>query len=560
LRSIIRKEAVDGVIRDLAKNKRTFTITAPTGAGKTYTLLAVASEIQKQKGNLGIIYALPFLSITEQVQDILKELGIDYLPVNSKAANDKIENARKEYEQNPTPENLKKLLNEDYAENTFDHPFIVTTFVQFFETLVSNNNATLLKLPNFSDRIFLIDEFQAIPPRLYIFFSAWLHTFCLKNNSYAILSTATMPKLDFPVKATLEDIKKPEILFKNYLTDLPYELTSPEKHFNAGVFNRYIIHLIDNDKFTLDELALHINKQSESCLIILNTIADTKNLYNILNTDQNTILLNTHFIPVDRLKKIDIAKDYLRKGEKVILISTQLIEAGVDIDFPIVYRDLCPLPSLIQSAGRCNRNKLIPFGNVYMFRLINEQGKAGSELIYRKEAAEFLKFCKKEIISGVQENQLFSIQSKFFEFIKDNLSIGEFEFANEQKANMIECINNAEFEQLGRFQLINEYSFGEQYRYYIPADESDISYFSFINTINGVNITKSYEQNKLFQITVNDELKKLGQRIINVRIRKGQTPPQYSNSDEKFEIRVLADISKYTFETGLELGIENQIL
>ena len=178
VRTEIREEAVASVPRLLGTGQRVFTLTAPTGAGKTFTLLNVAKSIQKEKGNLGIIFALPFLSITEQVQKIISnDLHVDILTINSKSFNERIEKAQKEYETEQSAEKLKALLVEDFIENTFDHPFIITTFVQLFETLLSNRNSTLLKLPNFSDRIFLIDEVQALPPRLYIFFSAMARRF-----------------------------------------------------------------------------------------------------------------------------------------------------------------------------------------------------------------------------------------------------------------------------------------------------------------------------------------------------------------------------------------------
>jgi CRISPR-associated endonuclease/helicase Cas3 len=563
LRTSIRIEATQNVEQQLLQDQRIFTLTAPTGAGKTFTLLSVAREIQRQKGKLGIVYALPFLSITEQVQKILQdELAIDFLPISSKATNKSIETAQFNYELNPTKENLHKLLQQDFAEQTFDHPFIITTFVQLFETLLSNHNSTLLKLPNLSKRIFLIDEVQSLPPRLYIFFAAWIEAFCRKHNSYAVLSTATMPKMDFPKKDILSDEQKPELLFKEYINNLPIELTDPEKYFSDDMFNRYKINLIDDNKLLIQNLAKHILQQTQSCLVILNTIADTKLLFEELNSETNVILLNTHFIPIDRSNKIEKAKALLKSNKKVILISTQLIEAGVDIDFPIVYRDLCPLPSLIQSAGRCNRNKTINLGQVYFFQLKKEKGKPSSEIIYKKEAAEFLRFCRQEIVDGVEENQLFDIQSKFFSFIKDNLSIGEFEYGHEQKANMIECVNKAEFERLGQFQLINNDTFGEQYRYYIPKYMNDKSYDDLVKLMKQSFVAQTYEDKKRLKIEMDTRLKSLGDRMLNIRInsQKGQIAPAFSNSDAYFDIRVLANLEMYSSETGIDLGTENLFL
>ena len=333
LRTAIRKEAVGSVSKQLDSGKRVFTLTAPTGAGKTLTLLDIAKEIQSKKGTLGVVFALPFLSITEQVQGIIaKELGIDVLSVNSKSYNERIEKAQQEYETEQTPEKLKTLLIEDFTETTFDHPFVITTFVQLFETLLSNRNSTLLKLPNFSNRIFLIDEIQALPPRLYIFFSAWLDAFCKRNNSYAVLSTATMPDLNLFAKTELENNKNHELqnpisFFKGY--ECPNDLLEAEKFFKNEIFNRYQIKFIE-EKQNLESLKARVLAEEKSTLVILNTIQDTKDLYAELNDLSHVYLLNTHITPEDRAAKINDVKTFL-SHEKVILISTQLIEAGVDI-------------------------------------------------------------------------------------------------------------------------------------------------------------------------------------------------------------------------------------
>src|SRR5690606_19486709 len=175
---------------------------------------------------------------------------------------------------------------------------------------------------------------------------------------------------------------------------------------------------------------------------ILNTIQDTKDLLEHVADLPNTFLLNTHFTPQDRLAKIEEVKCLL-PNEKVILISTQLIEAGVDIDFPLVYRDLCPLPSLIQSAGRCNRNKKYDFGTVYLIQLINRNNKYSSELIYRNDAKLFLDFIREKIKGEIEEKQLFQIQREFFESISKNLEIGSYP---EGDMNLIQEINRAQFE------------------------------------------------------------------------------------------------------------------
>lgn len=550
LRTEIRIEAVETISNLLQTNQRIFTLTAPTGAGKTYTLLAIAKEIQKNKGNLGIIFALPFLSITEQVQEIIDTIGIDSLSVNSKAFNERIEKAQNDYETNQTNEKLKGLLIEDFIETTFDHPFVITTFVQLFESLLSNRNSALLKLPNFSNRIFLIDELQALPPRLYIFFSAWLDAFCKRYNSYAILSTATMPNLEIPEKKELEGNSKyrnkaPSLLFKNYQT--PNDLLKPQKFFSENVFNRYKINVLNNS-LTIDDLSVKIKQETLSCLIILNTIQDTKDLFEKLSDSNSVYLLNTHFTPNDRLQKINTIKKRLY-SEKIILISTQLIEAGVDVDFPVVYRDLCPLPSLIQSAGRCNRNKRTDFGQVNLIQLVKENGKLSSELVYRKEAKQFLNFIRENITGVIEEKDLFIIQKAFFKSIATNLEIGEYP---EGGFNLIEKVNLAQFQSVGEFQLINDNIFGKQYQYYVPLNDIDENFEILENIAESIS-PKDYEEARKIKIALNLQLKKMSGQIVSIRVRDESDLPIQTNRKDIYGLKKIS-LEYYTFEKGIAMN------
>ena len=154
-----------------SENKQVFELTAPTGSGKTLMLLSLASEIIKTKGAKRIIYGLPFLSITEQVEAEVLTIFEGYEEfiqrIDSKSNNHRFEKIQIELDNNPTEEKIQEANILEFQENTFAYPFIITTFVRFFETLLSNRNAELLKLPNFSNCIFLLDEIQALPPRLY---------------------------------------------------------------------------------------------------------------------------------------------------------------------------------------------------------------------------------------------------------------------------------------------------------------------------------------------------------------------------------------------------------
>ncbi|CAN5504466.1 CRISPR-associated helicase/endonuclease Cas3 [soil metagenome] len=555
LRTAMRLESVASLREKLSENKRVFTLSAPTGAGKTMMLLALAKEILAKDKSLSVIYALPFLSITEQVEGICCEIfDNNVLRIDSRAENQTIQELQKKLDDEQTDENVKRLLQESFTETTFDHPFVITTFVQVFEALLSNRNATVLRLPNFSKTVFLIDEIQALPYRLYSFFTAFLEEFCRQFDSYAIISTATMPHLDFPSGEIAG--KK---LFSNY--QKPFELLDAPKYFGEKVFNRYRITRLLQDDFKISDLADHIEERDESCLVILNTIDDTKDLYSLLSenySNDECVLLNTHFTLEDRRAKIEHCQKRLNNKRKIILISTQLIEAGVDIDFPTVYRDFCPLPSLIQSAGRCNRNGKLAFGEVFFFALQKESGKLSSELIYRDEAKGFLKYCRDKLPETITESKLYEIQKDFFktevgEFLKFgihkqlNCNDGE----TKGILNLVTSINKAAFEQLGKFRLIDEDYFGFEFRYYIPIDEQDKS-FEELQTLTQIKNTRNYQEAMQKRIKIENKLKEMSARIVTFRVKNENLAPVLEG-DEVCKIRKLGDLSKYTFEKGIEL-------
>ena len=201
LRTKIRQEAVDNINIALDKGQRVFDLTAPTGSGKTLILLSLANEILKStRGILRIVYALPFLSITEQVEEEVLKIFADtkqYIQrIDSKSVNYEYEKLQDQLENQPNKQTQMERNLLDFREKTFAYPLVITTFVQFFETLLSNKNSELLKLPNLSNCIFLIDEIQSLPPRLYSFFVAYLSKFCQKFNCYAVISTATQPNFN----------------------------------------------------------------------------------------------------------------------------------------------------------------------------------------------------------------------------------------------------------------------------------------------------------------------------------------------------------------------------
>ena len=560
LRTQIRLEAQANIQDELKNNKRIFSLTAPTGSGKTIMLLTLAGEILNVTTNLRIIYALPFLSITEQVDKICKEIFCDlenYVRrIDSKSENLSFEIIQKALDDKP--EELKNILHEQMAEDTFDYPFIITTFVRLFETLLSNKNSTLLKLPNFSKCIFLVDEIQALPPRLYGFFLTLLDAFCQKFDSYAIISTATMPNFELP-KNNKHNLKN---FFNKYV--IPPELLSLE-NFKHDLFDRYSIQRIP-EAIQIDKLAGLIINEKSSVLVILNTIQDTSDLFNALddmNSEHKIVLLNTHFTPNDRQEKIFNANKFLKNKIKIILISTQLIEAGVDIDFPVVYRDMSPVPNIIQSAGRCNRNgKRIQKGKLVLFDLQNHN-ISRSSLIYRGKDSGFLNYAKNTLYGKTfHEVDLIEIQKGFFNDIQLNTIFGYHEGNkfNNGEIDFIEAIEKASFAEIGKFRLIDEIIFGEEYRYYIPTSNKDHNYEylqQFIEEIKEIDVD-NYEMRKVKKIQIENQLKKMAGQIVQVRLRMNDIKP-VPCYDECCGIFKLS-INSYSPDEGIILSNENQFL
>lgn len=557
LRTQIRIEATNNIEKLLEKtNQRVFALTAATGAGKTLMLLSLADKIIQAKGSLRIIYSIPFLSITEQVEsECLNIFGSEFVKrIDSNSENLEFERLQSQIELDP--KKAKEIITARFIEDIFLSPFIITTFVRFFETLVSNRNSTLLKLPSFSNCIFLIDEIQSLPPRLYTFFTAYISEFCEKFNSYCIISTATMPSFEIKNSKAIS-------LFKNFKE--PRQLLSLE-YFNNQLFNRYKIQQ-KLESISMIGLSEMVIAENNSILLILNTIDDTKELYDILLgqfSEGELILLNTHFTPNDRKGKIKTAKDKLLKNERVILISTQLIEAGVDIDFPVLFRDMATIPSIIQSAGRCNRNgKLEKPGKVVVLNLTKD-GNSRADLIYRGKDSILLKKTRNVLKEQYyDENQLFETQQSFFKILGTDLIFGDVDQKKTlAKFYFVDEINKLGYDTIGKFRLIDEDFYGEEYRCYISKDDNDNDFMilkeldrAFKKTIN--TLPKNFTTIVSAKMKIEQHLKKMSNQILQIRLKKEDSPPLTLGS--YFDLHLI-DKNAYNSATGIVLDAQNQII
>ena len=553
-RTKIRQESINSIRKGLKEGKQIFELTAPTGSGKTLMLLSLASEIIKSKGAKRIIYGLPFLSITEQVESevlkILKGYECFVQRIDSKSTNTRFDEIQKELDENPSEKLLQELEALEFQDDTFGYPFIITTFVRIFETLLGNKNHELMKLPNFSNCVFLLDEIQSLPPRLYGFFVAYLDKFCKLTGSFAIVSTATQPALRLP-----DDNKEAKDFFLDY--EPPFKLLSLS-HYENPVFNRYTVE-VQKSIIDIEQLGHQVLQEEKSVLVILNTIQDTKDLYNFITgnmDDTNVLLLNTHFTPRDRSLKVYLAKRKLRQGDKVILISTQLIEAGVDIDFPVLYRDFATISSVVQSAGRCNRNGKNPEkGKVVVVRLGTNQ-RERSSLIYRGPDNELIKFSRESFYESgnCEEKDMLNIQKAFFEKICDQLIFGA--YGEKLKNNLMEDISQCMYEKVGRFSLIDKNIFGEEYLYYVPRNDRDNNFELLLEYQKNLKESLSHKDKisiiRYHKRKLSNQLKKMSNRIVQIRFKQNQTKP-ITSSNEDYNGLCKISSKCYDFRTGIQI-------
>lgn len=328
----------------------------PTGGGKTLSSLAYALEYcRRHPDTERIIYVSPYISITEQNAAVFREaVGQDdqVLEHHSSVVKDIAEE------------------DEDYRKKRFvqldmnwEEPFICTTFVQFMNTLFSENGVSIRRMHRLVNSVIIIDEVQSVPMKCIHTFNSMLNFLKEVCHSNIVLCTATQPalaKVRYPVCYS-----EPKYMIRNIDT-----------WFRR--FERVKIHTPAlGEKYTFESLGEEVVRQMEyhqSILVILNTKSAVGKLYDILKSFSIHVeYLTTNLCAEHRSDRIKSIKKTLKdKQEKIVVVSTNLIEAGVDISFECVYRSLTGLDSLAQSAGRCNRNGEMETGILHFVELENE--------------------------------------------------------------------------------------------------------------------------------------------------------------------------------------------
>jgi len=422
-------------ILEIDLKSKILSLNVPTGSGKTLTCLSTALKLRTRLEKTGIkpriIYGLPFTSIIDQNYDvfdeILKNPDSDILLKHHHLA--EISYNQKDSDAEFEPEQAKFMIE------SWESEIVVTTFFQIFHTLFSNRNRMIQKFHKLANSIILLDEVQSIPYKYWKLVRETLLKISDIFNVYFILITATQPRI-FESNEIIELVPDKSEYFSQFdRINLNFESESIElQNFIAKCKNA-------------------IENSDKSFLFVMNTINSSIELFENLRKmglDSEYFYLATNIIPKHRFEKIlNIKKSKKRK----IIVSTQMIEAGVDIDIENVWRDFAPLESINQVCGRCNRNFSEKKGNVRIFEILNENhnNTPFSKYIYGKSALSIIE--TKESLgykTTISETEFLKNMDSYYQIINEKI-------ADDESDKILRFLENLQFADLYKsFKLIDD--------------------------------------------------------------------------------------------------------
>lgn len=368
-----------------------FSLALPTGMGKTLTSLAWALQHAEKNELKRIIIVLPYINIIDQTAQILKEIfGEEWVLEHHSSYNESDTFEKDESGNYKTLEERKKLACENW-----DYPIIVTTTVQFFESLFSNRSSKCRKNHNIAEAVVIFDEVQTLPKEMISPTLSMLEGVQSIMKTSFLFCTATQPA--FEKRKGFTGIKAIDPLIED-----PAQLYEKTKRVKYNL-------LYDLKAIEMNTLLESVVKVESATLVIFNTKKAVLEFYN--STEQSKSWdkkyhLSTAMCPFHRREVIKNIRADLEKQKRILVVSTQLIEAGVDFDFPVVYRAMAPLEAVIQSAGRCNREgKLGEMGGeVFLFKL---QDSGMPDNTYRACAGHAEEMIKQDI-SKLHDHEIFN--------------------------------------------------------------------------------------------------------------------------------------------------------
>ena len=412
---LLREDAYQAVAQNVVTygDRSFFSLTMPTGLGKTFTAYRAAIQLQHQiQAKTGqiprIIYCLPFTSIIDQNAQILVDMFEHYkvsggtdLDESWLATHHYLSGYKDHYDE-------RELKNDEgeYLTAGWEQEVIVTTFVQLLESIFTNQNRALRKFHNLTNAVLILDEVQSIPPKYFEAVEAVFQKLALYFGTKFVFVTATQPFLfanpDDVLELTDPTLKKTQYYFDK---------------LNRILLDQTLLKETDYQPHDLSEWLPIIQQDIEdnnekSFLIICNTIAQSQTVFQKLQSEvalslSSFIYLSSSLLPKIRREKIALIKQNIEQGIRQIVVSTQVVEAGVDIDLDVVYRDFAPIDSLNQSAGRCNRNGVRGQGVVKLFHT----GK--DRFIYDATLRDLTKQVLKKYPAIIEEKDLYNLNRDY---------------------------------------------------------------------------------------------------------------------------------------------------
>lgn len=330
-----RAEILDDCISKSKHEKGLYTLTVPTGGGKTISSLAFSINHVLEHHMDRIIYVIPYTSIIEQTAKIFKDI-FGY------------ENVLEHHSNFDFKDDEDLIFHKmKLSSENWDIPIVVTTNVQFFESLFANKSLRCRKLHNIANSVIIFDEAQMIPTEFLTPCLKAISELVTSYRSTCVLCSATQPSLKDRFKS--EGIVISEICEN---TELLYEFFRRTKVVIRG-------------KIEVSQLADELNNCNQ-VLCIVNSKKHAIEIYSSLSGD-GIFHLSTRMCPKHRNEVLKKIKERLKDGLKCKVVSTQLIEAGVDVDFPVVYRSMAGIDSIVQAGGRCNRENNLEVGIINVF-------------------------------------------------------------------------------------------------------------------------------------------------------------------------------------------------
>ncbi len=362
-----------------------FSLTVPTGGGKTLSSLSFALRHAVKHGKKRVIYVIPFISIIEQNADCFRKVFNDFTPCPVLEAHSAV--ALDTLSENDDEKDMNRLSTEN-----FDVPLTVTTSVQFYESLMAAAPSRCRKLHNFSNSVIILDEVQKIPVQYLKLIIALFQELATTYRSTLVLCTATQPVI---VRNQFLEIG---------LREPPKEIIADPIHLHDALRRTEAINLGKQTDLQL----LERFKNERQMLCIVNTRAHAQKLFHALDRRKGDFHLSTNMVAAHRFKVLERIRKRLAFGLPCRVISTQLVEAGVDVDFPVVFRASAGCDSLAQANGRCNREGKLPaLGKVYLFE---------SEYKEKEKFQLSETNCADRAMSGQSEPLGLEVIRKYFQF------------------------------------------------------------------------------------------------------------------------------------------------